>query len=80
MAANIMFRQKLDDIQSQSEAEIEWWKNRRASIQDEFMKELDTESGAPAKISKPGSDEDAVLVDGGGPAATGSIRKKKAKK
>lgn len=71
----MMFRQKLDDIQAQTDAEIEWWTKRRASIQDEFMKELDE-----PKASKPGSDEDAVLVEAEGSAATGSIRKKKGKK
>lgn len=78
MAANMMFRQKLDDIQAQTEAEVEWWTKRRASIQDEFMKELET--GTPAKTSKPGSDEDAVIVEAEGTATTGSIRKKKGKK
>lgn len=81
MAANTMFRQKLNDIQSQTEAEVEWWKTRRASIQDGFMKELESDSAATStKASKPGSDEDTVLVEGGGPVATGSIRKKKGKK
>lgn len=80
MAANILFRQKLDDIQAQTEAEVEWWTKRRASIQDEFMKELDGTSGTAAKTSKPGSDEDAVLVEAEGSAPTGSIRKKKGKK
>jgi translocation protein SEC66 len=80
MAANMMFRQKLDDIQAQTEAEVEWWTKRRASIQDEFMKELDGAPGIAAKTSKPGSDEDAVMVEAEGTAATGSIRKKKGKK
>lgn len=43
------------------------------------MKELDAESSTPAKVSRVGSDDDAVLVEGGGPAVTGSM-KKKAKK
>lgn len=80
MAANTMFRQKLEEIQSQTESEKAWWEKRRASIQEEFMKELDSESAATAKTSKAGSDEDAVMVEGGGPAATGSMRKKKGKK
>lgn len=78
MAANTLFRQKLDEIQSQTESEKAWWDKRRASIQEEFMKELD--SAPSAKTNKPGSDEDAVLVDRDGLAVTGSMRKKKGKK
>lgn len=47
------------------------------------MKELDSPASATTKTtaSKAGSDEDAILVEGGGPAVTdkGSIRKKKGK-
>jgi translocation protein SEC66 len=48
------------------------------------MKELDGESTTPAKSSanKTGSDEDAILVESGGPAVTdkGAMKKKKGKK
>ncbi len=48
------------------------------------MKELDSPSSIAVKstTSKGGSDEDAILVEGGGPAVNdkGSIRKKKGKK
>jgi len=67
IAAGTLLRKKLEDIQSQAPAEKEWWERRRASIQSEFMKELD----APGKG---GSDEDAVLVNGAN--NTGSIKKK----
>lgn len=80
----MMFRKRLDDIQAQTAAEKVWWEKRRESIQKEFMKELDTPVGASSATSgsKNVSDEDTVLVEGGGPEAstTGSIRKKKGKK
>ncbi|TVY17952.1 Translocation protein sec66 [Lachnellula arida] len=69
IAAGTLLRKKLEDIQSQAPAEKEWWERRRASIQSEFMKELE----APG-----GSDDDAVLVNGAN--NTGSIKKKKGKK
>ncbi|TVY24988.1 Translocation protein [Lachnellula hyalina] len=71
IAAGTLLRKKLQDIQSQAPAEKEWWERRRASIQSEFMKELE----AP---SKGGSDDDAVLINGAN--NTASIRKKKGKK
>jgi len=84
IAANTMLRKKLEDIHAQTAAEKQWWEARRASIQSEFMKELDEDA---TKVSQPSatkasSDEDAILVEGGGPAVNdkGSIRKKKGKK
>ncbi|RFU32038.1 hypothetical protein B7463_g4313, partial [Scytalidium lignicola] len=80
IAANTVFRKRLDEIQAQTEAEKEWWEKRRASIQAEFMKELDTSPTASGKspANKVGSDEDAILVEAGGPTVSdkGSIRKK----
>lgn len=84
IAANTMFRTRLNEIQAQTESEKAWWEKRRASIQSEFMKELDTPSASTlAKtLSKTGSDEDSVLVESGGPAASskGSIGRKRGKK
>ncbi|KAH7364577.1 Pre protein translocase subunit Sec66-domain-containing protein [Rhexocercosporidium sp. MPI-PUGE-AT-0058] len=83
IAANTLFRTRLNEIQAQAESEKQWWEKRRASIQAEFMKELDSPSsnGTKTTTSKAGSDEDAILVEGGGPAVSdkGSIRKKKGK-
>lgn len=68
---------KIEELQEQGKADRAWWDQERASIQSKFMKELD--DGAPSnpanKPTTPGadkSDEDAVLVEGGGPAASGS--------
>ena len=43
------------------------------------MKELDQDSAAKTPAAKTGSDEDAILVEGGGPAVNdkGSMKKKK---
>jgi translocation protein SEC66 len=41
IAANTVFRKRLEDITAQTEAEKEWWEKRRTSIQGDFMKELD---------------------------------------
>lgn len=79
-----MFRKKLNEVQSNTDSEKEWWEKRRASIQSEFMKELDEEAQAKAsKIASPAkstSDEDAILVDGPSASEHGSpSRKKKAR-
>jgi len=79
-----VFRNRLNEIQAQTESEKAWWEKRRASIQSEFMKELDVPStSTPAKTqSKTSSDDDSVLVESGGPAASskGGAGKKKGKK
>ncbi|EPE29225.1 hypothetical protein GLAREA_00385 [Glarea lozoyensis ATCC 20868] len=78
IAAGTTFRTRLDEIQAQTDSEKAWWEKRRASIQSEFMKEIDTEANSTGKASKVVSDEDAVLVETAN--NTGSLRKKKAKK
>ena len=81
-----MIHKKIDELQAQGKADREWWDRERASIQTKFMKELDQEPIAAANKAavssgeKTGSDEDAVLVEGGGPAASGSASKGSAKK
>ncbi|KAI9792555.1 MAG: translocation protein S66 [Peltula sp. TS41687] len=91
MAANALLRKRIEEMQAQTTSEKEWWEQRRAAIQSDFMKELD--GGAPEvaekqqqKVSIPGdkvaSDEDTVLIEGGGPTAggKGSAKKRKGKK
>lgn len=85
IAANTVLRKRLDEIQAQITAEKEWWAKRRATIQTEFMKELDEPSpttSVKTPTSKTGSDEEAILVESGGPAVTdkGSVKKRKGKK
>jgi len=52
IAANTMFRKRIDEIQAQTDADKEWWEKRKASIQSDFMKELDAESPASTKAAK----------------------------
>jgi translocation protein SEC66 len=90
MANNQIIRKCMDELQSQVAADKEWWDKRKATIQSDFMKELDDddakvkEVAAAAKAERKSSDDDAVLVESGGPAAStpaGSLKgKKKAKK
>jgi len=71
-----VLRNRLEEIQAQTDAEKEWWEKRRAVIQKDFMKELDDSEKTSAK-----SEEDAVLVEShtpsGTPAGTPSGSKKK---
>jgi translocation protein SEC66 len=85
MAQNTQLRERLNEILSTAPAEKTWWDERKATIQSDFMKELDDEktekaaelaAKAPGKV---GSDDDAVIVESGGPAdkaGKGSKKKK----
>ncbi|KAI4125086.1 MAG: hypothetical protein LQ338_004473 [Usnochroma carphineum] len=80
MHHNAILRDKLAKIQAKGKKDREWWDREKASIQSNFMKELgedEKENAKPAAAAasgtdRTGSDEDAVLVDGGGPAASGA--------
>jgi translocation protein SEC66 len=71
----------LEEILATTQTEKEWWENRKAAIQSEFLKELDEEKKAAGDSSTVKSiDDDAVLVEGGGPAdKSGKGKKKKGK-
>ncbi|KAL2018874.1 hypothetical protein VTK56DRAFT_299 [Thermocarpiscus australiensis] len=79
IAANKALRDRLEEIEAQTEREKEWWEKRRASIQNEFMKELDESDKAQAKA---GSEDEPVLVEAHTPSAgsSGASKKKKSKK
>ncbi|KAK3693831.1 Sec62/63 complex, subunit Sec66 [Podospora appendiculata] len=79
IAANTALRERLDEIQAQTDTEKEWWEKRRASIKDEFLKELED---ADKTQTKTGSEDEPVLVDTDTPSATpsGASKKKKPKK
>lgn len=96
MINNANIRESVAKLQAKGKTDREWWDKERASIQSKFMQELD-ELEKPAEGSKGaasgtasgavGSDEDTVLVEGGGPAASGSnagskggTKKRKSKK
>jgi translocation protein SEC66 len=78
MAQNTQIRERLGEILSTTQTEKEWWEKRKAAIQSDFMKELDDEK--KSVTSEVGSYDDAVLVEGGGPAdKSGKAKKKKGK-
>ena len=105
MVHNEITRRKVATRQAEGKAEREWWDKERASIQSNFMAELEesssarvgagssnakvTAAGLSARTSTPtpksnalggergGSDEDTVLVEGGGPAVLGSTSTQK---
>jgi translocation protein SEC66 len=85
MAANSVVRRKVEEVQAQAKAEREWWDEKRATIKTEFLKELDggleTKKSALAS-DRPGSEDDAVLVEAGRPESSGrgTTKKKKGKK
>jgi translocation protein SEC66 len=73
MAQNNHIRDRLTEIMSKAPEEKEWWEKRKATIQSDFMKELDDE-----KVKS--SEDDAVLVEAGGPAGSVGKGAKKSKK
>ncbi|KAL2258448.1 hypothetical protein VTK26DRAFT_8239 [Humicola hyalothermophila] len=76
IAANKVLRDRLDEIEAQTERDKEWWEKRRANIKNEFMKELDQEGSSKASsVAAAGSDDEGVLVD-----TPGASSKKKGKK
>lgn len=82
MAQNTHIRERLNEILSTSQSEKEWWEKRKAEIQSEFMKELDEEKKSPTSETSgvKSSDDDGVLVEGGGPVdKSGKGKKKKGK-
>ncbi|CBX95488.1 hypothetical protein IAQ61_004315 [Plenodomus lingam] len=73
MAQNTQIRDRLSEIMSKTSEEREWWAKRKAEIQSAFMKELDEE-----KVKS--SEDEAVLVEAGGPAGSVGKGTKKAAK
>lgn len=59
MTQNAKIREHVDEIQSKTQSEKEWWEKRREHISSEFMKELDEDKTS----TKPHSEDEAVLVD-----------------
>ncbi|KAL9102292.1 MAG: hypothetical protein Q9163_002537 [Psora crenata] len=94
MVNNEIIREKVAEIQAKAQTDRERWDRERASIQSQFMKELDddapstTEHKTSAGAAVPGnagserinSDEDTVMVEGGGPASSGPATGKGGKK
>lgn len=87
MVNNATIRERVAELQAKGRADREWWDKERASISSKFMQELDEEvpagSPKPASTKAGNSDEEAVLVEAGGPAAGskgGTVKKRKGKK
>lgn len=80
IAANTVFRNRLDEIQGKAASEKEWWEKRRATVQTEFMKELETPATSAKSVEgKTGSEDDAIMVESPPVTDQGSMRKKKGK-
>jgi translocation protein SEC66 len=83
MAQNTQIRERLNEILSTAPREKEWWEKRRAAIQAELMGEVEQEKAAPvsnAPSTVKGSDDEAVLVEAGGPADQSGAKSKTKKK
>ncbi len=83
MNQNILLKNQVAEIQGKLDAEKAWWGERRAGIQSDFMKELESD-GKPVEATvqrKTGSDDDVVIVESGGLEQDqgGAGKKKKAK-
>jgi translocation protein SEC66 len=76
-----MLRGRLDEIQSQTASEKQWWEKRRTTIRTDFMKELDEGDKTSPQAKSVASEEDAALVETAAPSSTpASSKKKKGKK
>lgn len=76
MVNNAIIRERVAELQAKGRVDREWWDTERQSISSKFMQELDEKVPAanpkPTSTAAVNSDEDAVLVEAGGPAASGS--------
>ena len=88
MVNNAIMRERVAQLQAKGRADREWWDKERESISTKFMQELDEVPTASSKAASTGagtSDEEAILVEAGGPATGGStkggtVKKRKGKK
>ena len=84
MNQSLLLKQRIAELQSQTESEKTWWEKKKSGIQSDFMKELEEEDSKPAGAvhvqKKTNSDDDAVLVEAGGPEQAQGGKKKKGKK
>jgi translocation protein SEC66 len=81
-------------MQAELDADKTWWENKRAGMQEQFMAELEGDeedakaaieggTGGSKGVPKGASEDDAVIVEAGGPAQSqggGAGGKKKGKK
>jgi translocation protein SEC66 len=72
MANNFVIRKRVDEVQSQLNAEKEWWEKRKATIQTEFMKELDEDAQKSALASPTSVTSSAGATAKSGTSGAGS--------
>lgn len=75
MVQSEITHRRLEELQEQGKLDRTRWDQKRESIKSQFEKDEGIPSTSANKPTTPGadkSDEDAVLVEGGGPAALGS--------
>ena len=76
-----MLKKRITDLQSQKDAEKEWWDSRKKTIEADLMAELETDTAAEGKKAPSRtSDDDTVLVESGGPTEKGQSGAKGKKK
>ena len=71
----------MEEVQARAETDKQWWEKRRASIQTDFMKELDSEAAKAPTAPTTGpssvvSEDEPVLVDGHTSSAASTPSKK----
>ena len=79
-----IIKERIAEIQSQLPADKAWWEDKRAGIQSDLLRELETDGNGNGKAVEPArpktsSDDDTVLVESGGPAGAQGGKKKKKK-
>jgi len=74
IASNNVFRQRVQEYQSKVGEEREWWDRKKASIQEDFMKELDREEQSKKATSgnKLAPSGPTNQTSNGPPSVTGS--------
>src|ERR1700761_5216158 len=78
--ANII-KERIAELQARLPAPKAWGEGKRAGIQSDLLKELATDGNGKAvePAQRKGSEDDAVLVEAGGPAGAQGGKKKKKK-
>lgn len=68
MTLHEKLRKQVGDIQGTVDTEKEWWDKRRATIEAEFMKELEEDATPKPATKKTAKEEEPAVVDKGAPA------------
>lgn len=71
MDQNTLFRQRIDEYQGKAEEERQWWDRKKASIQEDFIKELDEEKKTESTTAAPTTP--SKTVEAAAPASTAGV-------